>query len=369
MKIGILTLPLHTNYGGILQAYALQEILKRMGYEVYLINKKKKEHSGLILPLVYIKRLILKYVFGKENVIIFLERKRRKEHPVVSENLREFIKKYFSNCYNIYDFNELSQENFDILIVGSDQIWRPLYFPEIENAYLSFAKDWTVKRISYAASFGTGEKEYTNAQIRACFGLAAKFDEISVREFQGIELVSNYFKRESVWVLDPTMLLDLYDYRALMQNKLSADNGIFTYFLDYNNAKKEITQITEAALNLSSFSIFSYSKKGKCLVTSLPSVEEWLNKFDAANFIITDSFHACVFSILYNKPFIVVGNKARGMARFDSLLALFGLQERLINSVDDLSEAIKSNIDWQKVNDILLHERNKSLSFLNQALK
>ena len=99
----------------------------------------------------------------------------------------------------------------------------------------------------------------------------------------------------------------------------------------------------------------------------LPLVEQWLCSFRDANFIITDSFHGCVFSIIYNKPFIAIGNKSRGLSRFTSLLKLFGLEGRLVDCLSEVNEdVVNMNIDWRKINAILKDEQRRSRKFLKE---
>lgn len=148
MKIGILTLPLHTNYGGILQAYALQTVLERMGHEVHVIEKKKKP---LRLPtykilLCYGKRIAMNLLGHK--TLVFYERKYNREQPVVRQNTDKFIHKYV-HLVQYDDFSDIKESEYDAIVVGSDQVWRPKYFGNdiIEQAYLKFAEDWNIKRI------------------------------------------------------------------------------------------------------------------------------------------------------------------------------------------------------------------------------
>ena len=217
MKIGILTLPLHTNYGGILQAYALQTVLERMGHEVCLIEKKRKPFRLPLwkAPLVYGKR-VLKNLAGHPYPI-FYEQKVNREEPITRQNTDLFIKRYIKRRI-VNDFSELKESDFDAIVVGSDQIWRPKYFNgNIEDAYLKFAEGWNIKRIAYAASFGTDEWEYTAAQTKECARLLKQFDAVSVREASGVDLCRKHFGVEARHVLDPTMLLTAEDYIRLFE--------------------------------------------------------------------------------------------------------------------------------------------------------
>lgn len=166
MKIGILTLPLHTNYGGILQAYALQTVLERMGHEVVVLNRDRKiyfpKHKQLVL---YAKYLIKKYCLGRKLSPYKSANRKNSEREEREQYTSAFIKKNI-NTYEIRSLGIDSPKNLDVFVVGSDQVWRHIYFTNIwgsaiENAFLKFCEKETVKRIAYAASFGTEEWEYT----------------------------------------------------------------------------------------------------------------------------------------------------------------------------------------------------------------
>ena len=219
MRIGIYTQPLRLNYGGILQAWALQTVLMRMGHEVVTFDPDPfLRLSWKSLPFVYAKRIVKKLMGSKSA--IFLERHINKEYINKSQYLRPFIethirRKEFKNVY------ELQQNDYDLLIAGSDQVWRPKYNTSygrtIYNAFFDFAENWNVKRIAYAASFGTDEWEYNEKQTWLCSRLASLFSAISVREISGINLCKKYLGVDATHVLDPTMLLKREDYDGIIQ--------------------------------------------------------------------------------------------------------------------------------------------------------
>ena len=222
MRIGILTLPLHTNYGGILQAYALQTVLERMGHEVVVFDTPNKTFLPPLwkFPLSIGKRT-LKKLLGKTDRI-FEEHYQNRIRPVIAQNIQPFVDKNIHRKI-IRNFQQLTQKDYDAIVVGSDQIWRAIYFPMwlgqgIENGYLAFAKEWNIKRIAYAASFGTSVWEYTEEQTQQCKPLLQKFDAVSVREANGVELCKKYFEVDALQVLDPTMLLSQEDYCKIFQD-------------------------------------------------------------------------------------------------------------------------------------------------------
>lgn len=377
MKIGILTLPLHTNYGGILQAYALQTVLERMGHDILVIQRSwRKQIVWWKYPLQIIKRCISRYILGR-NSSIFSEIKWNKNQAVIERNTKEFIDKYI-HTHEIKQISDIREKDFDAFLVGSDQIWRPkyyrLHYKYIEDAFLSFAKKWSVKRIAYAPSFGTDEWEYNQVETQKCSNLLQKFDAVSVREQSGIELCEKYLGHKNVqWVLDPTMLLNKEDYEHLIPQNVKAPGDLMCYVLDAND---EINNLIAKIANENDLKVFQAASDVDNVSLPIerriqPPVESWLAGFRDAKLVITDSFHACVFSILFHKPFVVLGNKNRGYSRFESLLKRFGLEGRLIENASqfnqsmlnslseevykkldeyrrDASEFLRINLDWSK---------------------
>lgn len=371
MRIGILTLPLHTNYGGILQAYALQTVLERMGHDVCLIEKKKQPLRLPLwkAPLSYGKRII-KNLTGHPYPIFF-ERKVNREEPLVRQNTDKFVNKYIKRRF-VDDFSEIGKDDFDAIVVGSDQVWRPKYFIDgIENAYLTFAKEWNIKRIAYAASFGTDKWEYSSEQTTSCRRLLKNFDAVSVRESSAVTLCREHFGVDVKRVLDPTMLLSTNDYMNLFDaNGTPKSNGnLLCYIIDETPEKMSFVNKIALERGLIPFRVNS---KVENLIAPLqeriqPPVEQWLRGFYDADFVVTDSFHACVFSILFNKPFFVLGNEKRGLSRFSSLLGMFGMENLLVTN-KDLNEK-QNDIDWECVMSLLAEEKKKAINFFNENLQ
>ena len=376
MRIGILTLPLHTNYGGILQAYALQTVLERMGHEVVVFDTPNKCPLPPFwkLPLCFGKRLLKKILGRPERV--FYEYYQNKTRPVIAKNIQPFINTYIHRKI-IRRFRELCPKDYDALVVGSDQVWRKKYFSgmwlnqPMENAYLSFAQNWKVRKIAYAASFGTDNREYDDEQTANCKVLIKQFDAVYTREASGVDLCRNKFGVEAKQVLDPTMLLDKSDYIALFKtSKVSKSAGnLLNYVLDESEVLSDLIRRIANQKHLIPFSVNNpyENDESKPLQDRIkPSVETWLRGFYDAEFVVTDSFHACVFSILFKKQFVVVGNKERGMSRFESLLKMFGLEDRLVDEAMDI-ESLK-DIDYDEVYRRYANLREKSMSFLYENL-
>lgn len=369
MRIGILTLPLHVNYGGILQAYALQTVLERMGHDVHIIEREKKplRISSWRIPLCYGKR-ILKNLTG-HHVPIFYEKKYYKDQPILMRNTSIFIKTYLK--VEVFDeFTDIKEGDFDAIIVGSDQVWRSVFFRDIENAYLKFTKGWKIKRISYAASFGTEIWEYDKKKTQGCKQLLRNFDAVSVREESAINLCQKYLGVRAQHVLDPTMLLQMKDYSTLFieKNTPVSDGNLMVYLLDMTDEKTKMVDFIAKEKGLQPFrtnnNVNDMTIPAEQRIQ--PPLERWLRGFYDANFIITDSFHACVFSILFKKQFVVCNNEKRGVSRLLSLLKMFGIEDRLVSTFNDCKQL--TEIDYNIVYEKLERYKAASIDFINKAL-
>lgn len=373
MKIAILTLPLHSNYGGIIQNYALQTILERMGHEVYTININ---YPLAKMHLLSIAKRIIKKLLGQKNVIIFRERKINKDKVIIEQYVRKFIDENIhltQPCYTKKDLLKLDKENFNLVIVGSDQVWRPLYACiDIETYFLDFIQNKQTKKIAYAASFGTDKIEFSEEQIKKCGELIQEFETVTVREDAGLDLIKTYHwscKNIPTQTLDPTMLLSKEDYISISskyENQL--DGELFYYVLDMTEDKQKVLEQISKDLGYKPFTVASKSndKFDSPYDRIVPPLELWLQAFHKAKYIFTDSFHGCIFSIIFNKDFIVYGNKERGMSRFNSLLNMFQLKNRFIfNSSEYNNQLITKHINWNLVNEILEEQKRKSLTYLS----
>ena len=372
MRIAILTLPIHSNYGGILQAYALQTTLQRLGHEVEILQKDCWIPPLRDLMPRYIRRVGAK-LLKRPSQEIFIEKNKWKEKLIIQSNLDRFKRKHL-RMRIISSLKDVDGSEYDAVVVGSDQIWRKIFFTgmwcsPMEYAYAGFC-DKNIKRISYAASFGLSDcNEYTPEEITLCKRAISRFEAVSVREDTGIELCKNVFGVEAVQVVDPTMLLTANDYIDILEATESHESGeILTYILDNSIFKEDVVKKVEKEFNYTSFSINRPENDRSIPIIDRiqPSMDTWLSGFRKAKVVITDSFHACVFSIIFNKPFIAIGNKGRGMTRFDSLLKQFGQEMRLITNHYPGREWLYEIMNCPNVN--LDAEREGSISFLRENL-
>ena len=371
MRIAIITLPLHGNYGGILQNYALQTVLKRMGHTVETIALPWEMNLPLWkLPLSYSKRFILKYILRRGwNYKINVEKWYNRTEPDLLKYIQTFINQHIT-IRQVRSFKDILEIDYEALVVGSDQVWRPKYFKEpIELAYFSFAKDWKkVKRIAYATSFGVDYWEYSPEQTQKCRELVSLFDGISVREDSALELCSSYLGTSAIHILDPVLLLDVKDYRCLFEAKslVKSKGDLLTYILDEKPVKDYIVDTIAKRYHYKSFRANSrYENMLAPLEERIqPSVEQWLKDFYEAKFVVTDSFHATVFSILFGKPFVVIGNQKRGLSRIQSLLKMFRLEKHLIFDVEGLNPNIDYTFDTDDIKQTLSRLRETAKNYL-----
>ena len=376
MKVGLLTMPPISNYGGIIQAYALQTVLQRMGHDVMILNR---QYGGYGDSYYQKYRTIttrkVKSFLGKKDEFT----KYREPFEYVIHKPQEFVKKYLRLTRPLYLTHELEKEacrnQYEAYVVGSDQIWRPKYVTNIYNYYLDFVNDKNAKRMAYAVSFGVDTWEYNRIETDICARLAKCFNAISVREDSGLRLCDEYLGVNAQHVLDPTFLLDKQDYINIINNDVVSpcEGNLFCYILDNSEVKmRSIERISKL------LSMKPYFCRPKLEPTNgnldehiedcvFPSISQWLKSFVDAELVIVDSFHGAVFSIIFNKPFWVIKNKSRGEARFTSLLKQFCLSERLINE-DIIPDDLLLPIDWNRVNEIKAQLQEESLNFIIKTL-
>lgn len=353
MKIGIITQPLLNNYGGTLQNYALQQVLKKLGHEPVTIDYVA--HYNIKTIIVHNIKTIIRLFTGKSKrkYISYYRRRSSAMESFVTQNI--FLTKPIKH----YRESVLKENNIEALVVGSDQVWRREYNNDLYAMYLSFAKAVGLK-ISYAASFGIDYWNYSEKQTKKCAILAKQFKAISVREDSAIKLCNDYLGLDAVNVLDPTLLLPKEEYENLCVSvEKPNEPTLYAYILDINQEKKDFLSkiATEKKLELK---IVQAGNNAKL------TVPQWIAMFRDAEFIVTDSFHGTLFSIIFRKDFLTIGNKGRGMSRFTSILSKFGLEERLVNDFSTDFQT-KTEINWNATEKLLEVEIEKSHEFLKNC--
>lgn len=365
-KIGVLTiLPRNNNYGGILQGYALTTFLKQLGFEVYLISRIKNRPSFKSKLKKFVKEVIL-----RQKIV--------DNYSVISQNMIYFEEKYIQPRTELIqsdrEFSLLKKYNFDSVIVGSDQVWRKAFNDDRKaNFFLNFIDDSNITKIAYAASFGVNTWDYNPIETKYYSQLIRSFKAVSVREESGIQLCRENLNIEAKVMIDPTMLLTPSDYTALAEaeNEPESSGELLYYFLSPDSWKTQILEMATSELEMTKFSVNRISNNSQAPIKDqiYPTVTAWLKGFKDAQFVVTDSFHGCAFSILFNIPFVVCSNQSGGNARFETLLRTFRLEHRFIHNNQPVQTSIlKESINWDFVNSILEDKRKASIEFLTSNI-
>lgn len=363
MRIALFSPHYAYNYGAVLQAFALKEYLRDNGYDAIIFNRRPTYQCAIPSLLGRIARKVeelAKYSsFGKFEEI-YLNPKT--ERFIFQTDLKNFAKL-----------------GFDAVIVGSDQIWRDDYaFNSFGfNLFLDFINDNNTLRISYAPSLGKdcwNTPKDVEDKVR---DLLQKFDAISVREESSIKILKNKFDVDSTLVVDPTMLLTAEDYRVKF--KITSQENkkyIAAYILDFDDNYSEILKEISKNLSMPVRKIAITKGKGKIYnmlsrFKPMTSVTNWVSNIANSSYVITNSFHGMVFSIIFRKQFIVFMNSERGGARFKSLLRMFNLENRLVDvSSNDYLLMVNQKIDYNKeIEDSISMWRNHSMKYLKESLQ
>lgn len=347
-QIGIVTINDNNNYGNRLQNYAVQEILTRMNNKVLTLKNDAYSNTKNKYLLRKIKNINYKGNYAKDR-----ER---------SDNFKEFNKYINFSKKKITPYTKINNK-FDYFIAGSDQVWNPASrLRDVD--LLNFASD--DKRISFAASFGISElPEKYNKRVKKEL---AKFKAISVREEAGKKIVEKLTNRHDVKVLvDPTMMLTSNDWDKVAKKPSQLKKNekyILNYFLGDLSEKRTIE-------------IKKFAKENNCKIINIldknsqfyecgPSEFLYLEK--NAYLICTDSFHSCVFAVIYNKPFVVFNrkdNRVNMNSRIETLLNKFNLCNKKYTGK---LENTVTECNYKETYEILEKEKKQAYDFLEKAL-
>lgn len=348
MRIGILTFWWsQDNYGQLLQCYALQKFLRDAGHDAFLI-RYNSEADIIRTPLVFrlFKAMnpikLWRFIAYRTRVI-----KSQRESLKFPRHFEDFRSKYIAfgkDEYNSYADLKLNPPSAEMYIVGSDQVWN-FFKMKIKNAhnvihayFLDFG-DEHVRRISYAASWG--RVDVPHDQRNEIESLIKKFDFITVREMSGVD-VCRSFGMDAEWACDPTLLLGAEEYRELYRNEGATKPHkpyLLFYYLDNGGKfdKKSVWEFARAH-NLEVQYVSGNSSHDK-YKKNFATITDWLVLVDNADYVVTNSFHCCVFSILFGKRFgaIRMTGTNHGMnERLSSLFNMTGCGERYVAD-DDFS--------------------------------
>ena len=360
--IALLTMYYDNNYGGNLQRYALVTILKNLGCEVTcLYIRQNWSHYGLKYWIRNsIKQSIKHYLLQRKNETICLWKEEKESYIQQTLITEPFYERYIPHTDVLYGdwwLKRYAKKNrFDAYIVGSDQVWRKLYVQRfgLGTWFFDFLPDnYAGKRIAYGASFGVSEPEYSKEEQDLLRPFFNKFDAVSVREQRGQDLLKRYgwTSPEAKCVLDPTLLLKAEDYNLLIENADTKplDGTLLCYILDMDVETEHLISHKSKELNLSPTILSSG-------LNATVSVEQWLRAFRDAEFVITDSYHGLLFSLIFHKSYQLIVNQSRGASRVESV-------------EHQLNFHINEPMDWDKLDKQLEVVRNQSIQFLKSALE
>ena len=374
MKIAIISLPLSYNYGGYLQCYALMEVLRGIGHEPIFLQRENGEKPSPKKNIVNCIKDIFEQI-GLSIIVDKFEIVTNSGLYYKTRNFRQFTKRYIKSVSPVLRttpdvISFCKKKHITAYITGSDQIWRAAYLRSLNDAFLGFAPQKSIK-ISYAPSFGTDVWEYDSKETLMIRDFLSDFKAISVRENDGVDMLKNFVsdKLNPVLVLDPTFLLHKSQYLFIAKEQ-EKRCGILTYILNSDEKKTEVINLMCKELNISSFSVINAKTNTREINGAQGfSVEQWIAGFRDADYVVTDSFHAIVFSIIFNKSFWVFENENRGNSRIINILKLFGCEDRFIDKNMDMKHFDwKQEIDWDVVNAIKDNMKETSLKFLTNAL-
>ncbi len=363
------------NYGGILQAWALQQALGDLGHESYVDSTRSNRPHVLQRTLERAARATLAPfanaglpVPGRGGLA-----KRIVDEPLLGfahENIRE-VAVYIGGG----QVDRQLVDSFDGYVVGSDQVWRPQYV-DVASYLLDFLPpDNTKPRVAYAASFGRADDAEYSTDLRATTApLAARFDQISTREQSGVTLAKTLWEVDAQQMPDPTLLLDRVRYEQLMPRR-SGSGRVATYLLDSSSTRLDIAKAVGEAFEAPVHMLIPAEAPSMRKLRQEPqryqklSIGSWLEHLQSSAAVVTDSFHGMVFAIIFNRPFVVIPNEKRGRARFDDLLGSLGLQDQLVTTATAARHAVAREIDWSEVNTVLKHSRSRGINFLRESLE
>ena len=375
MKACIITYSSAVNYGAILQTYGLYKVLQNNHVETTVIDYVPERYDYDSID--YKEKLIKSSLRWKKIPIV----RRLWADKILKESIlnrivfRDFLEKNIPLTKKYRSSAELRNDLplADVYITGSDQVWNSdfLWSGIIDGPfYFDFLPNYC-RRISYASSFG--KNKLNEKEVYYVKKYLEKYSAISVREKSGVKLLSDIgIKADEV--LDPTLLAGKECFKQLIPSRLLEKKTFFLLFqIKYDKKLYEIANLIAKKNGMTLITIFpsfhnSQKCKGKKIV--LPAIEDWLWYFYNAEFIITDSFHATAFSIMFNKQFVSSGF-AYLNGRITNLLEITNLQNRLLTSYDchNLLELFNNKIDYKDVNDRIEICRNFSLNWLMGSIR
>lgn len=356
MNIGILTFHWATNYGAVLQCYALQSYLTSIGHNVKVINYKPRQYDESLYKFLRYRKFLrfeeYRDARNKEKSLI----------PFRDSHLNQTDRAY--TCASVSGM----ASQFDVIISGSDQVTNPSFLMSGEGKsivsptyFLGFPFEG--KRIGYALSFGC--VTYPDEARKVASKYIGAFDRISVREASGVDIVKSMGRGDAEVVPDPTLLMKPQFYHSLAGEckPHKQEPYIYSFFIRYiADRKNVINKVLEGKRVLWNNEDDDYTVQG------------WLSKIKHSEFVVTDSFHCVVMCLKLCKPFVVVTEKEGNIDmndRFYTLLGGMGFEGRIVckTECESIPYLMNDSIVWGQVDEELSKLQREGRSYLNNTVK
>lgn len=365
-KVGIVTI-WSNNYGSVLQAYALQKIIERLGYQAEIIQHyrdpyKQESRSRLKQILHTSPSFLLQYAMNYKR-----NRMRHQGYADFKSSRLNVSKKVY---YQDSDFSDLASQ-YDAIVVGSDMLWSNDFKENWPFYYASFAP--SEKIVTYAPSFG--KNDLSKEEIEMCKPMISRIAHLSCREEAGVAFIKDKFGLEAEHVIDPTLLLNGEEWSHILGDspRLINENYILTYAFkgsQHNGRKrffKKLKSLPDKRL------VFIMGQEGQFkrnIYKGYFSPAEYVNLFRDADFTVTDTFHGLMFSLIFNKPFVVLDKSSFGISsdRQQSTLKTYGLEDRFVMPDIIINDELMK-LDYTKVEQKINENREKSIEYLKKSLE
>lgn len=365
-KIGILTFHWADNHGAMLQAYGLKTWLARQMYDPFIVNYSPVRLRGRdwLVPYIPLNPMKSRLIYVMQRFVLNILT--GKGWFLQKRNMRQFRESYLTDNHKKFcQLRSLSDIDADALIVGSDQIWNPdITFGLLPAYFGAFENTGIKKTIAYGASLGSNSlpEEY-EAEFA---GLLDSVDSISVREKGTVEYIRRRFYRKAVDVMDPVFLLSVQDWIAIESHPVQS-NYIFYHEAEANEDMRRAACKLAEEKGLKVIALAYRISKSPLPFHMVYSAgpSQFLGYIHMAEYVLTNSFHALAFSLIFHKPFLVYNHSVTG-ARIENMLSSLGMTERIVdqNYIPD----IDTEIDWMELERRIFSKRKQSEDFLFDAL-
>lgn len=365
MKVDVITRHAPSNYGSLLQALATVKVIEKMGHDCEIIDYIRPDELGM--------KALMNQLHNKPNynnniikkiAYILLRYPDEKRAELAFLRMRE---KYLKMTDRFSSMDKLKSLCADVYMTGSDQVWGPAVDGKHDKTYFLDFVDNKTKCIAYSASFG--RTEIPNSVIKEYKEMLSKYSGIAVREKSAVELLDSWGIPNVEQVLDPVFLMSKQEWSEYIDHSEQGQYVlVYQIHNDPNLNEYAKSLAAEKGLPLKRVSAFMRQIFRGGHLVCLPDISEFLALIKGCTYFVTDSFHGTAFAMIFNRQFMEVLPNNNTGTRNLNILSLVGLENRIVRSKTDIN-LIESPIDYTKVNEILEHERARSLDILRKMLE